>query len=112
MPIEVVDEWMVGRNRSKDLYINVWVPKHHKLATLLAKFLTGKSNDDYVELAIPAKKIGKTNIGSFLPCWKCELANGLVLVLPFEKRKQNPNFHIQSLDEIESVCMNRVSFSE
>jgi hypothetical protein len=111
MPVESLDDWLVERSSTGQLQINVWISKEKRISGLLKAFSTGKSNGVYVEHVIPAKKIVKCNIGSSASCWKCEKSNNLVLLLPFDRRKQNPNFHIQTFEEIESVCRKRVSFS-
>lgn len=117
MPIEKLSNWQVERTGIKGLCVDVWLLRSDKLADMLNPFLTGKSNNGYLQFLIPTKKILKHSIDPTYLCWKCEPFKGtrtqnsnLILLLPFAQRKQNSNFYVQTQDEIEAIISSRVSF--
>ena len=119
MPIEKLTNWHVERTSAKGLCVDVWLLRTDKVAEMLKPFLTGKSNNGYLQFVIPTKKISKHTMDRTYLCWKCEPFKGaatqgssLILLLPFADRKQNLNFHVQTQDEIETLISSRVSFSE
>ena len=103
MPVEKLEEWTLQKTDTIGLHINVWVPTDHHLANALKAQLTGKSSisrdQKFIELVIPVKKICPV-IGFSDHAWQANFKNGLVFLLLFELRKQNPNFHIQTFEEI------------